>query len=354
MRTGEATITSNVYGNRRNYSRNPNRRSILNLNRESQLQLARALGWFSLALGFAEAAMPREVGQLAGVRNHSRLIRLLGAREIATGIGILRNRRIEPGPVWARVAGDLIDLALLGNASREYRTNQRRRFALLGNASREYRTNQRRLSVATAAVAGVTLLDVMCAQQLSRSASKESSGELDLHKAITVNRPADELYRFWRQLDNLPRFMKHLESVTMTGDKTSHWIATGPAGARVEWDAQIVEDRPGEVISWRSLENADVQTSGEVRFEKRPNGRGTIVRVLMHYRPPTGAVGSAVAKIFGESPESQVGEDLRRFKQFIETGEIPTTRGQPSGRRSTTRSILRSLQNSPTSEGEIR
>src|ERR1700730_18188670 len=336
MQTGEAAITSNVYGNRRNYSRNPNRRSILNLNRESQLQLARTLGWFSLALGFAEAAMPREVGQLAGVRNHSRLIRLVGAREIATGIGILRNRRIEPGPVWARVAGDLVDLALLGSASREYRTNQRR------------------LSVATAAVAGVTLLDVMCAQQLSQSASKESSGELDLHKAITVNRPADELYRFWRQLDNLPRFMKHLESVTMTGDKTSHWIATGPAGARVEWDAQIVEDRPGEVISWRSLENADVQTSGEVRFEKRPNGRGTIVRVLMHYRPPTGAVGSAVAKIFGESPESQVGEDLRRFKQFIETGEIPTTRVQPSGRRSTTRSILRSLQNSPTSEGEIR
>jgi uncharacterized membrane protein len=336
MQTGEATITSNVYGNRRNYSRNPNRRSILNLNHESQLQLARALGWFSLALGFAEAAMPREVGQLAGVRNHSRLIRLLGAREIATGIGILRNRRIEPGPVWARVAGDLIDLALLGSASREYRTNQRR------------------LSVATAAVAGVTLLDVMCAQQLSQSASKESSGELDLHKAITVNRPADELYRFWRQLENLPRFMKHLESVTMTGDETSHWVAIGPAGARVEWDARIVEDRPGEVISWRSLENADVQTSGEVRFEKRPNGRGTIVRVLMHYRPPAGAVGSAVAKIFGESPESQVGEDLRRFKQFIETGEIPTTRGQPSGRRSTTRSILRSLQNSPTSEGEIR
>ncbi|MDB5108480.1 MAG: hypothetical protein JWM69_1421 [Candidatus Binatus sp.] len=330
------TATRRTGSGLRDDSRTKLNGKMFGLHRRQQVQLARGLGWFSIALGLAEAAMPRRVGQLAGVRNHSRLIRLLGTRELATGIGILGSRRIRPNSLWARVAGDVMDLAVLGAAAREYTTDRRR------------------LSIATAAVAGVTLLDVLCAEQLTKDPYHNmSSSGIDLQKAVTVNRPADELYRFWRQLENLPRFMKHLNSVKQSGD-TYHWDATGPAGARVQWDARIVEDRPGEMISWRSLENSEVDASGTVHFEKHPPGRGTIVRLLIHYRPPAGSVGSLIAGILGEAPASQIGEDLRRFKQLIETGEIPTTQGQPSGRRSLAVSVLRSMQQPLSFSGETR
>ena len=156
---------------------------------------------------------------------------------------------------------------------------------------------------------------------------------LHVERAFTVNRTPDELYGFWRELGNLPRFMKHLERVDVLDETHSHWVAKGPAGTSVEWDAEIIDDQPGRVITWRSLEGADVSNDGSVRFEPAPAGRGTELRVSMAYVPPAGKLGATVAKLFGKNPEQQVRDDLRRFKSLMEAGEIPTTEGQPSGRK---------------------
>lgn len=154
---------------------------------------------------------------------------------------------------------------------------------------------------------------------------------MDVKKAITVNRPATELYQYWHDFENLPRFMQHLVSVQVTGEKRSHWTAQAPAGATVEWDAEIVEDRPDELIAWRSLAGAAVDNAGAVRFAPAPGGRGTEVRVELQYDPPGGALGATVAKLFGEEPAQQVGDDLRHFKQVLETGEITQSDASAKG-----------------------
>jgi uncharacterized membrane protein len=153
-----------------------------------------------------------------------------------------------------------------------------------------------------------------------------------VEKSVVINRPADELYRFWRNFENLPHFMNHLESVRVTGGDRSHWVAKAPAGRTVEWDAEIYNEKENELIAWRTLEGADVDSAGSVRFEKATGGRGTVVRVSLKYDPPGGKLGSLVARLFGENPEQQIDEDLGRFKQLMETGEVITTEGQPSGR----------------------
>lgn len=150
----------------------------------------------------------------------------------------------------------------------------------------------------------------------------------------TINRPPEELYAFWRNFENLPRFMIHLESVRILDDQRSHWVAKAPAGTTVEWDAEIVEDRPNERIAWRSLPGATVDNNGTVRFKPAPGGRGTEVHVALNYRPPAGALGVTVAKLLGEEPEQQIAGDLLRFKNLMEAGEIPTTGGQSRGERS--------------------
>ena len=153
-----------------------------------------------------------------------------------------------------------------------------------------------------------------------------------VEKSVTVNRPPEELYRFWRNFENLPRFMKHLESVKVEGGNRSHWVAKGPAGTSVEWDAEVYNEKENEMIAWRSLEGSEVANAGSVHFEPAAGGRGTVVRVVLKYDPPAGKLGAAVARLFGESPAQQIDEDLRRFKQVMESGEIATTAGQPSGR----------------------
>jgi uncharacterized membrane protein len=167
----------------------------------------------------------------------------------------------------------------------------------------------------------------------SRVTSVEHGQGIKVEKSVMINKPPEELYRFWRNFVNLPRFMNHLESVTPLGDDHSHWVAKAPAGARVEWDAEVYNERENELIAWRSLENADVNNAGSVRFRGVPHGRGTEVKVVLNYEPPGGKIGAAVAKLFGEEPGQQVEEDLHRFKQLMETGEVPTTAGQPSGKR---------------------
>ncbi|HEV2860477.1 MAG TPA: SRPBCC family protein [Pyrinomonadaceae bacterium] len=156
-----------------------------------------------------------------------------------------------------------------------------------------------------------------------------------LEKSVTIDKPAGELYRFWRNFENLPRFMNHLESVHVTGENRSHWVAKAPAGTSVEWDAEIYNEKEGELIAWRTLEGADVASAGSVHFEEAAGGRGTVVRVVLKYDPPAGKLGALVARLFGENPEQQIDEDLRRFKQLMETGETATTEGQTSGRSAT-------------------
>lgn len=152
-------------------------------------------------------------------------------------------------------------------------------------------------------------------------------------KSVTVNRPSQELFQFWRNFENLPRFMNHLKSVKVQDTKHSHWVAKGPLDSSIEWDAEIINEKPNEVIGWRSLEGASVPNAGSVQFKPAPGNRGTVVTVSLKYDPPAGAIGAAVARLFGEEPDVQVGDDLRRFKEAMEAGEIPTTEGQPTGKR---------------------
>ncbi|MCC5634589.1 SRPBCC family protein [Nostoc sp. CHAB 5844] len=156
---------------------------------------------------------------------------------------------------------------------------------------------------------------------------------IKVEKTVTINKPADELYRFWHNFEQLPTFMKHLQSVKVYDAKRSHWIAKAPLGNNVEWDAEILEDRENEFISWASVEGADVDNSGFVRFKKAPGDRGTEVKVVLEYDIPGGGLSAAIAKLFGEEPEQQIGDDLRRFKMLMEAGEIATTEGQPTGKR---------------------
>ncbi|MCF4967736.1 SRPBCC family protein [Nostoc sp. CMAA1605] len=156
---------------------------------------------------------------------------------------------------------------------------------------------------------------------------------IKVEKTVTINKPAEELYRYWHNFDNLPTFMKHLKSVKVYNEKRSHWIANAPLGNSIEWDADILEDRENEFISWASVEGADVENSGFVRFQAAPGNRGTEVKVVLEYNPPGGTLTAIFAKLFGEEPKQQIGDELRRFKMLMEAGEIATTEGQPSGRK---------------------
>jgi uncharacterized membrane protein len=165
--------------------------------------------------------------------------------------------------------------------------------------------------------------------------SVPSGRGVKVKKSVTINRSPEELYSFWRNFENLPRFMNHLESVKVEGTNRSHWVAKGPAGTSVEWDAEVYNEKDNEMIAWRSLEGAEVDNAGSVHFEPASGGRGTVVKVVLKYDPPAGKIGALVARLFGESPAQQIDEDLRRFKQLMETGETATTTGQSSGRAAT-------------------
>ena len=291
--------------------------------------LARALGFFSLGLGLAQIMAPRRLGRAIGVGEHPALMRGLGVREISSGIGILTNDH-PTNWVWSRVAGDIMDLALL-NRARD-----------------EVKGPPERLAAAMAAVGAALVLDAWCARELSRSENgtaargREPEG-IRVRHAITINRPAGELYDFWRDLGNLPRIMDHVKSVEVTGDR-SHWTVKGPAGMTVEWDAVITEDRPGRLIAWRSLEGSDVDSEGTVQFLPAPGSRGTVVRLDLRYSPPAGRAGAAFARLFGRSAGQEIRSDLRPFKQLMETGEVTTTEGQPAGQRTPIGKLTETLE----------
>ena len=164
----------------------------------------------------------------------------------------------------------------------------------------------------------------------TRTAIGGGRGE-HVDEVVTVSRSPAELYRYWRAFERLPRFMTYLDSVTQLDQRRSHWVAVGPAGRRVEWQAEIINEIPDELIGWRTLDGSDVAIAGSVRFVQAPDERGTYVRVRLQYEPPGGKIGSAIAWMFGKEPSQTIREDLRRFKQLMEAGEIPTTEGQPRG-----------------------
>jgi uncharacterized membrane protein len=276
-------------------------------------QLGQILGVVSIGLGLAELLAPRAVGRAIGVGDRPAIMRMVGVREIVTGLGILSER--APGAwAWARVAGDAMDLALLGAASNSPDADPRR------------------IAAATAGVLGVAALDVYSGQRLS--ASQSTAPAISVTQAVTINSPAAELYGFWKNVENLPLFMEHLESVSLVSDRVSHWVAKAPAGTCVEWDAEIVDDQPQRRLGWRTLPGSQVTHEGMVSFEPATAGRGTVVRVEMLYVPPAGKAGMWIARLFGEEPALQVADDLRHLKQLLETGEVPTTLGQSAGKRS--------------------
>jgi len=283
-------------------------------------QLARFLGWLSIGLGMAEVVAPRQLARLIGVEHNPGLFRLMGFREIGSGVAILSQDR-PAGAVWSRVAGDVLDLALLGTQLDSDHPERDRTWT------------------ATLLVLGVTALDLYTARSLSRESNGgsqrrpagevqsaremvESGSGIKVKTAVTVSRPIGEVYGFWRNFENLPRFMTHLESVHVLDGQRSHWVALAPAGQRLEWDAETLEDRPNELISWRSLPGSQVDTAGYVRFRPAPANRGTEIVVEMRYDPPGGVVAAAIAKLFGESGQEAVTRDLRAFKNVIEVGEV--------------------------------
>jgi uncharacterized membrane protein len=250
-----------------------------------------------------------------GTISHERWENLRRHREADDGINVGRTERIVSGlaaavvaalavrrkrlrPLLLPLAGNLIARAITGRSA----TNR----ALGRNSARGGR--------------------------VSRAASVPRGEGIKVEKSVLVSRSAQELYRFWRNFENLPRFMDHLESVTVLDENRSHWVAKAPAGTKVEWDAIIHNEIENQLIAWRSLPGADVDNAGSVHFTPSPGGPATEVRVVLSYDPPAGKLGAAVAKLFGEEPSKQVEDDLRRFKQVMEAAEVAGNSKHPAGR----------------------
>lgn len=294
-------------------------------------QLATALGWFSIGLGVAQVAVPGALARLIGIRDKAKtrsVMRAMGLREISHGAAILRQPS-SSAAVWSRVAGDVLDLTLLGRAA----SNRR--------------NDGRRIASAMAAVLGVAVLDVYDSVCLSRVSGSQKpaarsvgqiitrtapTGTVHVKKTLTIRKPVEEVYSYWRDFKNLPTFMTHLQSVETTDEGRSHWKAQGPAGLKIEWDAEITADSPNERIEWRSLEHADIKNEGTVRFRPAPGDRGTEVFVDLKYDAPAGQLGAGIAMLFGEEPSQQVQDDLHAFKQVMETGEVVRSEGTLRGR----------------------
>lgn len=176
-------------------------------------------------------------------------------------------------------------------------------------------------------------LNINTAADKGAAASLDKLRTIKIKQIYTINRAPQELYDFWSRFENLPRIMRHLESVHQLDNKNFHFKSRGLAGSTVEWGAQITEQVANETIAWRSLEGSDIANTGSVRFRPAPAGRGTEVEVHMEYAPVGGAMTNQIAKLFGKDPERELREGLRHFKQLMEAGEIPTTEGQPKGPR---------------------
>ncbi|MEA2184311.1 MAG: hypothetical protein QOF69_3496 [Solirubrobacteraceae bacterium] len=284
-------------------------------------KLAELLGWASLGLGLPEVASPGRFDRLIGVRPDPKpraiTVVACGLRELAAAAGILALARARPvGWLWARVAGDALDLALLTQALR----NRPERPA--------------RLAGAIGAVVAISAADVYAAIQNSRHKQENSPTSeeqpMDVKAAITVRRSPEEVYAFLHDFQNLPRFMYHIESVKPGAGGRWHWKAKAPLGS-LEWDAEVTEDRPNELIAWRSVENSKIANSGRVQFSPAPRDQGTEIRFELHYDAPGGPLGDALAKLVAQGRTPQAKDDLRRLKQAMETGEVVRSDASPEG-----------------------
>jgi uncharacterized membrane protein len=268
------------------------------------------LGWFSVGLGALELLAPRVVASAIGVRPTpmwSGVLRFFGARELVNGAGILANPRSKEW-VGMRVGGDALDLATLGVALTQTR-------------------KPARTLAATAFVLGAAVLDLVGTERLAerrKAPTREYAryAEPVVLRSITIGRPVEEVYGFWKNFTNFPRFMRHVESIESLSEGRSRWRATGPGGTRVEWTSEIVDDRPNELIAWQTTGDTELYHSGKVTFRAGPRGDGTVVTVEMQYAPPGGQIGAALLKLFRKEPGQQVSDDLRRLKQVLEIGEV--------------------------------
>jgi len=270
------------------------------------------MGWFSLGLGTLQLLAPDAVNRLCGlppggVRRTTQ--RMIGARELLAAGGLLLTHSNRSRWMKARVVGDIADITLLTNS--------------LQSSTRRSRT-----SLGVASLVGVTAIDLIGAR---RNHIDNERTSMQTRAAITINRPVDEVYSFWRDFTNLPRFMQHLESVETRDDRHSHWKAKAPAGSAVEWDAVVTEDVRSSKITWKSEGKTAVPNSGTVQFAEAPGAQGTEVIVSVEVDIPAGGAGKVAAKLFGEDPAQQVRDDLRHFKQILETGEVVYSEGNPAG-----------------------
>lgn len=292
--------------------------------------LATAFGGLSCAIGAWYAVAPRHFLQTIGMRptgHRILLTRLVAAQEMSVGAALLTDGRAGR---WLalRVAGDVLH------------------GGMLALATRAPDNDRRRLRVAWAAWLAITASDVaatVLANRIERTGAQLESGPGEsspsalavangaIHRSVTIQRQPHEVYDFWRRLDNLPQFMKHLERVDVIDEKRSHWVAKAPIGT-AQWDAEVTQDEPGRLIAWTSTGGSAVWNRGQVRFERAPGDRGTEVHVELEYAPPAGPVGSAVARLMGEEPSVQIAGDLRRLKSILETGEIVVSEATIGGR----------------------
>lgn len=281
---------------------------------------ATAMGWFSIGLGLWQTLAPRGFQRFIGIEDgeeHGGLVRsAYGARELAAGAAILT--RPEPTYwMWNRVIGDLVDLASIGRAMQNGKNDRGR------------------LAAAGVAVVACAAVDALVAMQMTSEKSPEAGhdpgsfaladaqkGTVKLRATVTINRPVEEVYEYFRNLENLPQVMTHLEAVRVTSERGSHWKARAPVGMSVEWDAEIDEERENELLSWHSLERESVDNTGSLRFVRATGDRGTEVHAVMEYHPRGGALGAKLVALFKAIPQTELQRDLRRVKQLIETGEI--------------------------------
>jgi uncharacterized membrane protein len=263
-------------------------------------RLSRGLGLFSLGLGLTEIAAPRTLARAIGVDPEGRTstaLRIFGMREVLAGLGVMLKPRSSL-PLWARVAGDALDLGAIAWAARSKRTSTER------------------LAAAFIAVAGVAALDVIAGRRVAQAHRTVVDPVIF---SVTINRSPAKVYAFWRKLENLPQFMDYLTSVTQRTAGRSHWVAKLPVGGTIAWDAEIIEDRPNELIAWRTVEGSPLQHRGEVTFARTPGRDMTEVRVKLEL----GLLGAPASPVLAKLlTKPQIKGDLRRLKQVLETGEV--------------------------------
>jgi uncharacterized membrane protein len=287
---------------------------------EDGRRLARLLGAASLGLGAAHLLATDELARRTGLDDDDTTRGALigvGLRELAVAPGLLL-RATPTLSLTTRVAGDALDLVLLARAARDADADRRRR-----------------LGYATAGVVALTTLDVLALRGSARARP------LRLAASVTVNRPATDVYGYWRRLEQLPTFMEHVQEVKQTGGGRSAWTAKAPLGRSVSWRAELTDDVPGQRLAWQSVGRTKVPNRGEVRFATAPGGRGTEVRVVLQYTLPGGKAGAAFARLLGEDPHQQVEDDLRRFKQVLETGSVVRSDGTPEGTKARRHTVQR-------------